>query len=47
MSETARLTTGHEELIGDTVAGAFAEYVKVPAANAYPIPDAVSDAQAP
>jgi threonine dehydrogenase-like Zn-dependent dehydrogenase len=31
--------------IGDTVDGAFAEYVKVPAANAYPIPDSVSDAQ--
>jgi 2-desacetyl-2-hydroxyethyl bacteriochlorophyllide A dehydrogenase len=31
--------------IGDTVDGAFAEYVKVPAANAYPIPDDVSDAQ--
>jgi 2-desacetyl-2-hydroxyethyl bacteriochlorophyllide A dehydrogenase len=31
--------------IGDTVDGAFAEYVKVPAANAYPIPDAVSDQQ--
>ncbi len=25
--------------IGDTVGGAFAEFVKVPAANAYPIPD--------
>ena len=31
--------------IGDTVDGAFAEYVKVPAANAYPIPDGVSDQQ--
>jgi 2-desacetyl-2-hydroxyethyl bacteriochlorophyllide A dehydrogenase len=31
--------------IGDTVDGAFAEYVKVPAANAYLIPDAVSDQQ--
>jgi 2-desacetyl-2-hydroxyethyl bacteriochlorophyllide A dehydrogenase len=31
--------------IGDTVDGAFAEYVKVPAANAYPIPDHLSDAQ--
>ena len=31
--------------IGDTVDGAFAEFVKVPAANAYPIPDSVSDAQ--
>src|ERR1700749_3890274 len=29
--------------IGDTVDGAFAEYVKVPAANAYQIPDAVTD----
>ena len=27
--------------IGDTVDGAFAEYVKVPAANAYPIPDSM------
>jgi 2-desacetyl-2-hydroxyethyl bacteriochlorophyllide A dehydrogenase len=31
--------------IGDTVDGAFAEYVAVPAANAYRIPDGVSDAQ--
>ena len=31
--------------VGDTVDGAFAEYVRVPAANAYPIPDGVSDAQ--
>ena len=31
--------------IGDTVDGAFAEYVKVPAANAYPIPDSVDDQQ--
>ena len=31
--------------IGDTVDGAFAEYVKVPAANAYPIPDGVDDQQ--
>ena len=28
--------------VGDTVDGAFAEYVKVPAANAYPIPDSLS-----
>ena len=28
--------------IGDTVDGAFAEFVKVPAANAYPIPDSMS-----
>lgn len=28
--------------IGDTVDGAFAEYVAVPAANAYPLPDHVS-----
>lgn len=28
--------------IGDTVDGAFAEYAKVPAANAYPIPDGLS-----
>lgn len=27
--------------IGDTVDGAFAEFVKVPAANAYPIPDSM------
>lgn len=32
--------------IGDTVNGAFAEYVAVPAANAYAIPDSVDDAQA-
>ena len=32
--------------IGDTVDGAFAEYVAVPAANAYRIPDSVDDAQA-
>jgi 2-desacetyl-2-hydroxyethyl bacteriochlorophyllide A dehydrogenase len=32
--------------IGDTVNGAFAEYVAVPAANAYRIPDSVDDAQA-
>ena len=31
--------------IGDTVDGAFAEYVAVPAANAYRIPDSVDDAQ--
>jgi 2-desacetyl-2-hydroxyethyl bacteriochlorophyllide A dehydrogenase len=31
--------------IGDTVNGAFAEYVAVPAANAYRIPDSVDDAQ--
>jgi 2-desacetyl-2-hydroxyethyl bacteriochlorophyllide A dehydrogenase len=31
--------------IGDTVSGAFAEYVAVPAVNAYRIPDGVSDAQ--
>jgi 2-desacetyl-2-hydroxyethyl bacteriochlorophyllide A dehydrogenase len=31
--------------IGDTVDGAFAEYVAVPHRNAYPIPDGVSDAQ--
>jgi 2-desacetyl-2-hydroxyethyl bacteriochlorophyllide A dehydrogenase len=31
--------------IGDTVDGAFAEYVAVPAVNAYRIPDSVSDAQ--
>jgi 2-desacetyl-2-hydroxyethyl bacteriochlorophyllide A dehydrogenase len=31
--------------IGDTVNGAFAEYVAVPAANAYSIPDSVDDAQ--
>jgi 2-desacetyl-2-hydroxyethyl bacteriochlorophyllide A dehydrogenase len=31
--------------IGDTVDGAFAEYVAVPAVNAYRIPDQVSDAQ--
>jgi 2-desacetyl-2-hydroxyethyl bacteriochlorophyllide A dehydrogenase len=31
--------------IGDTVDGAFAEYVSVPAVNAYRIPDSVSDAQ--
>jgi 2-desacetyl-2-hydroxyethyl bacteriochlorophyllide A dehydrogenase len=31
--------------IGDTVNGAFAEYVAVPAANAYRIPDNVDDAQ--
>jgi 2-desacetyl-2-hydroxyethyl bacteriochlorophyllide A dehydrogenase len=30
---------------GDTVNGAFAEYVAVPAANAYRIPDEVTDAQ--
>jgi len=29
--------------VGDTVDGAFAEYVRVPAANAYPIPDSVGD----
>jgi 2-desacetyl-2-hydroxyethyl bacteriochlorophyllide A dehydrogenase len=32
--------------IGDTVNGAFAQYVAVPAANAYRIPDSVDDAQA-
>jgi 2-desacetyl-2-hydroxyethyl bacteriochlorophyllide A dehydrogenase len=31
--------------IGDTVDGAFAEYVAVPAVNAYRIPDRVDDAQ--
>jgi 2-desacetyl-2-hydroxyethyl bacteriochlorophyllide A dehydrogenase len=31
--------------LGDTVSGAFAEYVAVPAANAYRIPDSVDDAQ--
>jgi len=31
--------------IGDTVDGAFAEYVAVPAANAYRIPDNVDDSQ--
>ncbi len=31
--------------IGDTVDGAFAQYVAVPAVNAYRIPDSVSDAQ--
>jgi 2-desacetyl-2-hydroxyethyl bacteriochlorophyllide A dehydrogenase len=31
--------------IGDTVNGAFAEYVAVPAVNAYRIPDGVDDAQ--
>jgi 2-desacetyl-2-hydroxyethyl bacteriochlorophyllide A dehydrogenase len=31
--------------IGDTVDGAFAEYVAVPHRNAYPIPDGVSDQQ--
>ena len=31
--------------IGDTVDGAFAEYVSVPAANAYRIPDSVDDSQ--
>ncbi len=31
--------------IGDTVDGAFAEYVAVPAVNAYRIPDGVTDAQ--
>jgi 2-desacetyl-2-hydroxyethyl bacteriochlorophyllide A dehydrogenase len=31
--------------IGDTVSGAFAEYVAVPAANTYRIPDSVDDAQ--
>ena len=31
--------------IGNTVNGAFAEYVVVPAANAYRIPDSVDDAQ--
>ena len=31
--------------IGDTVNGAFAEYVAVPAASAYRIPDSVDDAQ--
>jgi threonine dehydrogenase-like Zn-dependent dehydrogenase len=29
--------------IGDTVDGAFAEFVRVPAANAYPLPDGLSD----
>jgi 2-desacetyl-2-hydroxyethyl bacteriochlorophyllide A dehydrogenase len=31
--------------IGDTVNGAFAEYVTVPAANAYRLPDSVDDQQ--
>ena len=31
--------------IGDTIAGAFAEYVAVPFRNAYPIPDRVDDQQ--
>jgi 2-desacetyl-2-hydroxyethyl bacteriochlorophyllide A dehydrogenase len=31
--------------LGDTVSGAFAEYVAVPAANTYRIPDSVDDAQ--
>ncbi|MBV9450386.1 MAG: zinc-dependent alcohol dehydrogenase family protein [Streptosporangiaceae bacterium] len=31
--------------IGDTINGAFAEYVAVPAVNAYQIPDSVDDAQ--
>jgi 2-desacetyl-2-hydroxyethyl bacteriochlorophyllide A dehydrogenase len=31
--------------IGDTVNGAFAEYVRVPAANAYRLPDGVDDQQ--
>jgi 2-desacetyl-2-hydroxyethyl bacteriochlorophyllide A dehydrogenase len=31
--------------IGDTIDGAFAEYVAVPAANAYRIPDSVDDSQ--
>ena len=31
--------------IGDTVSGAFAEYVAVPFQNAYPIPDGVDDQQ--
>jgi threonine dehydrogenase-like Zn-dependent dehydrogenase len=31
--------------IGDSVNGAFAGYVKVPAANAYRTPDSVDDAQ--
>src|SRR5437773_89835 len=31
--------------IGDTVNGAFAEYVTVPAANAYSLPDSVDDQQ--
>jgi 2-desacetyl-2-hydroxyethyl bacteriochlorophyllide A dehydrogenase len=31
--------------IGDTVAGAFAEYVAVPFPNVYPIPDSVDDQQ--
>jgi len=29
--------------IGDTVDGAFAEYVRVPAGNAYPLPESLSD----
>ena len=32
--------------IGDTVSGGFAEYVAVPAANAYPVPETVSYRQA-
>lgn len=32
--------------IGDTVNGAFAEYVKVPARNCYPLPDKISFAEA-
>ena len=35
----------HWNAIGDTVNGAFAEYVAVPAANAYRIPDSVDDTQ--
>jgi 2-desacetyl-2-hydroxyethyl bacteriochlorophyllide A dehydrogenase len=36
---------GNWNAIGDTVDGAFAEYVAVPAVNAYRIPDHVDDAQ--
>jgi 2-desacetyl-2-hydroxyethyl bacteriochlorophyllide A dehydrogenase len=35
----------HWNAIGDTVDGAFAEYVAVPAASAYRIPDSVDDSQ--
>lgn len=35
----------HWNAIGDTVDGAFADYVAVPAVNAYRIPDSVTDAQ--
>jgi 2-desacetyl-2-hydroxyethyl bacteriochlorophyllide A dehydrogenase len=35
----------HWNAIGDTVSGAFAEYVAVPFQNVYPIPDTVDDQQ--